>query len=80
MLAAQYYAPPDPTGKPFGLEWATRGAGILSYFSFADGITVGSTLPQFDETNLALNVLSIVTFIGVPFMLPVTVVWLVPLK
>ena len=55
-------------------------AGISSYFPLAGGITVGSTLPQLDETNLALNVLSIVMFIGVPFMLPVRAVWLVPLK
>ena len=42
------------------------------------GVTIGSTLPQSDRRNLALNVLSIVMLMGLPCMLPVTVVWLVP--
>jgi hypothetical protein len=37
-------------------------------------MTVGWTLPQFDDRNFALNVLSTVVFTGLPPALPVTVV------
>lgn len=40
----------------------------------------GCTSPQFGDRNFALNVLSNVILTGVPWEVPVTVVWLVPLK
>ena len=53
---------------------------IDAYFVGEEGTTTGLILPQSELTNLAVNVLSIAMFTGVPRAVPVTVVWLVPLK
>lgn len=42
--------------------------------------TSGLTLPQSDAKNFAVNVLLTTMFTGLPWVVPVTVVWLVPLK
>jgi len=44
------------------------------------GVTSGFMSPQSDPRNFALNVLSIAMLIGLPCVLPVTAMWLVPLK
>ena len=50
------------------------------YFPGEEGTTNGLTVPQSDARNFAVKVLSIAMFTGLPWVVPVTIVWLVPLK
>jgi hypothetical protein len=65
-------------------QWITRSGTsskvLAPYFSGEEGTISGLTLPQSDARNFAVNVLSNAMFTGLPWVVPVTVVWLVPLK
>jgi hypothetical protein len=55
-------------------------AGVGPYLPGEDGTTNGLTAPQSEARNFAVKFLSIAMFRGLPWAVPVTIVWLVPLK